>query len=250
MAHATARAGVCFVAAPCNENVAERLAHTLGGLAAHRVDGPIDAERLVLLLDGHELDAALPLVDRVRARRRELWALTPAARGLPLEGYVRVDAVAEQTPGWERLLRAARADAPAMPPREAAPIFLSHAVADEPTLTPVLDDLRRWGLDVFACGDSIAAGTDWEERIVGALRERPSFVLAVSAASVRSVWCAFEAGMARALGKRIALVTLDGTPPPSFVQRHHAFDLARELRARPWLTPRDALASALLTAAS
>ncbi len=244
------RAAVCFVAAPCNHNVAERLAHVSGGVAAHRVEGTIEAERLVLLAEGHELDQVAEALARVRARRREVWALAPAARGLAPEGYACVDVADHEGPLWVALERAAAGGTAAAAPFARDALFLSHAVADEPELSPVLADVRRWGVDVFSCGDSIAPGSDWEAAILGELRARPCFVLALSAASRGSSWCAFEAGAARALAKRTVVIHLDGTPLPSFVQRHHAIDLAREQRARPWLSRRDALAGALLAAAA
>ena len=69
-----------------------------------------------------------------------------------------------------------------------------------------------------------------------------------SEASRDSVFCAFEAGMALALGKPIHLISLDGQSPPVHLQHLQAIDANRLQRRKPWLTPQDALLEASLMA--
>lgn len=241
----------CFLASAANRNLAERLAHTLGGITAEAAAEVGVVDRLVVLLEGPDLAELAPLAARVPARAREAWALTPAATAACalLDGYTRVPLVDTGRGLWEELLGAARHERAPVRGRPLVRAFLSHAVADEGALSEPLDQLRRWhGADLFLCADSIPPGAAWEATILTELRARPLFVVALSAAQRASTSCAFEAGMARALGKRITLVSLDGTAPPPFLAHLQAIDVPRRHAARPWMRPRAVLAEALLEA--
>jgi hypothetical protein len=240
-----------FAAGAANHNLAERLAFERGGIAAHLGPPDLRVERLVVLLEGGELDEVLPTIARVRPKECVVWALTEAgaSAAAAISGalVVRVD-----DPGislWTALGRAERDSCAAVPPRPLDAVFLSHAVADEPSLHAPLERLRRaYGVDVFQCGDSIAPGAEWEATIFEELSSRPCFVLALSRASAASSYCAFEVGAARALRKRIVVVALDETSPPAFVQHLQALSIERRMRARPWLDRTTALTEALVEA--
>ncbi len=246
-----------FAASRANANVAERLAFELGGVAAHRVAphraaAPLVADRVVAIVEGHDLAEVRALVDQVEARARYVWALgAPAlAAAAQLSGF-EVVALDGEHALWTELRRAARGELALTRPRRLARAFVSHAVRDEGDLLPAVARLRaEHGADLFVCADSILPGTEWESTILRELVSRPVFVSVVSAASTASTYCAFEAGAARALGKEITLVSLDGTRPPAFLQHLHAIDLARRLEARPWLPRSLVLLDALLEAAS
>jgi nucleoside 2-deoxyribosyltransferase len=231
---------------------AERLAHARGGAALHRVEGRVRAERLVLLTDGVDLPSARVDLGRVQAGvlRALIVGADPELLAAALPEMERVGVADDPHPGvlWQRLLSAL--DGEAAPAAEAGPqrLFLSHAAADEGELEPTVAALRRLGVEVFLCGDSLRAGGQWREQILAALRSCDRFVLVVSAASRASVWCAFEAGMALALGKPLRLILLDEGPPPPPLAHLQAEDLARSCRLRPWLGREEALLSALLSA--
>lgn len=248
---ATARSvGTCVLAGPHLASLGERLAHREGGIAAHRLEGGITAERLIVLTDGTDLDALQPELARVTGRACDLVVVeAPVACAARLGRGFRVHHAAPDDPLhlWRSVLAAleGEVDAPAALPRA----FVSHAVADEPVLQPVIDYLSRWaGAEIFLCADSIAVGEGWREAIDRALRDSEVFVLVGSAAAFASTYCAFEVGQALALGKPCRVVSLDGTPPPAFVGHVQATDLRRHRARRPWLSEGEALVDALLDA--
>jgi len=128
---------------------------------------------------------------------------------------------------------------------------MSHAIADEPTLGPVVEQLRRFlNADIFFCADSIRSGSSWQEIIRQELRHKELFLFIASQASLRSQFCAFEAGFAMGMNKNIRILSLDGSAPPGFFQDIQAADCLRLAARKPWLTPQEALLDALLQAVS
>ena len=240
-----------FLAGRANHNLAERLAFEFGGIPVHSTREPIEVGRLVVLTEGYDLPELEAALSRIRARDRVVWGLGEAS-AVVAEAFSGWTYVAIEDGGrslWEELCRAARGELSPARPVRLRRAFLSHAVADEGRLMPVVDRLRRTHqADVFVCADSIAAGAAWEPSIWRELTQRPTFLFAISKASVASVSCAFEAGAARALQKEIALVSLDGVTPPAFLQHLQSIDVPRRMAARPWLDAESALTAALLEA--
>eukprot|EP01094_Clydonella_sp_ATCC50884_P026035 TRINITY_DN7016_c0_g1_i1.p1 TRINITY_DN7016_c0_g1~~TRINITY_DN7016_c0_g1_i1.p1 ORF type:complete len:384 (+),score=153.94 TRINITY_DN7016_c0_g1_i1:395-1546(+) len=129
--------------------------------------------------------------------------------------------------------------------------FVSHAVADEAAIAPMLDTLRRvYHADMFVCADSIDVGADWQRAITEALAEKDVFVLLLSEASKQSHFCSFEVGAALGMGKPLRIISLDGTLPPPFVQHVHMLDARRDAAARPWLSLHDVVTSHMVAALS
>ena len=193
--------------------------------------------------------ACCPPSARVRARQTLVLvvgadvvlvgAAFPGARLVPVADADHVGVL------WANLLAAL--DAPGSPaPAEAPRLFLSHATADEAHLMPAVAALRALGIEVFLCGDSIPQGSRWWDEIRAALQACDRFLLVLSASSVDSTWCAFEAGAALAWDKPVQLISLDGSLPPSFLAHLQMQDLPRIQRLRPWLDAEDALVEALV----
>ncbi|MDG1480416.1 MAG: TIR domain-containing protein [Myxococcota bacterium] len=245
-----------FVAAPHNDNIAERLAHARQGVALHRLAGPVVAASVVVITDGAELDLLTTSLGRVSGPRgsppRQRVVLLGGDPAL-LRGAFPGSAV-ESVPDeghpvllWRRLTQLLDASPPE-PSTEPPPrLFLSHATADEPLLQPAIALLRRLGVSVFVCGDSIPGGARWWDTILSSLHQCDRLVLVLSEAARRSTWCAFEVGAAAAVGKPIRVISLDGQPPPSFVSHLQMFDVPRMLRQRPWLTQEDSVLEAILS---
>lgn len=229
------------------QSVADRLAHHLGGVAVHR-RRHLQAGRALVLTDGTDLLELRALLQRVDTPAVEALAIDvpggaiQAALGVP----VREVPTHEPLQLWRALLQALEQPVCTETLRRG---FLSHAVADEARLEPVVQYLRtEFGAELFVCADSIPGGADWRASIVSSLDEAEVFVLLVSDASVRSTYCAFEAGYALAKGIPVRMVMLESVAPPAYVSHLQGIDVPRSLARRPWLSADEALAEALLEA--
>ena len=242
----------CFVAGPHNENLAAKLGAEFRGVAAHTVSGAISAERIVVISEGTDLECVVPMASRVSAPQRIAFAVNVDARVL---AHAFPDWPVQAVEGdhsielWQQIRSACTsgAESPKVTRAKLRSAFVSHAVSDEALIQLPIEYLRRfYQADIFACADSIASGASWHEQILGNLQERDVFVLLASEALLTSTFCAFETGHAMALGKPVALISLDGSPPPVFVQHLQTVDLERQQRLKPWLDREEALLEALL----
>ncbi len=128
-------------------------------------------------------------------------------------------------------------------------LFISHSVADEGLLLPVVNTLRELTeQSVFLCFDSIEGGEKWRRKITSALQESDKFILVVSDDSVKSTFCAFETGYALSQGKEIIMISIDGTQPPAYISHLQCIDLQRQVNAMKWLDIESALSRSLLEA--
>lgn len=243
---------LAFCASHRFENLAARLAAHYRG-AVVRPGQAIEADRCVVLVDGSDLDGVQALDAGVVAPARVIIAFGVPARALrPMfPGAPVVDV--GPTHAFAAFRRACEVidGRPPTPAPEAplASAFVSHAVADEPVIAPATRIAAGiFGARLFWCADSIPSGATWQADIVDALRGHDLFVYLLSRASRESTFCAFELGMAHAIGKPIHIISLDGTMPPAYAQHLQAVDLPRLRRTRPWLDLDDLLAEQLLTA--
>ena len=238
------------MASPHNENLAERLAAKYQGIAAHTTDEPLRAERVVVLTEGTDLDHVKRLANRIDAPTRRVIALNlDAGLVAPAFGDWSVQSVSgSDLELWGAVRKAVGSDAPtSQNSRKLGAAFLSHAVSDEQMLVdPIMYLRKHFDADLFVCADSIDSGKVWHDEIVSQLSSRDHFVLLLSSAINASTFCAFEVGYATALQKRVSLISLDGSRPPSYVQHLQMIDLRRRRSASPWLTEHDALLEALL----
>jgi len=241
--------GLAIAAGPALQSLADGLAARLSAQPAHRglparpaalvrLCDPADPAPLAGLRADRELALAIGLPAHLAA------AALPGVPVLELPDEP-LDAL------WAAAVAAISAP---WPPAAAAAgplpaVFLSHAVADEPLLELALLALRAGGRAVFSCADSIPPGSDWAAALRARLADAPLFVQVVSDASLRSTFCAWEAGAAAALGKQIRAVLLPGAALPAWLQGVQAEDVARRQARRPWLGLREAVAEALVLAA-
>jgi hypothetical protein len=87
-----------------------------------------------------------------------------------------------------------------------AKVFVSHAGAD----VALAGEVRRWlvedGQEVFLdrdLRDGITVGEEWQARLHERLRWADAVVCVLTAAYVRSTWCAAEVGIAQSRGARL-----------------------------------------------
>ena len=237
-----------FAAGPAYQTVVERLAHASKANALHRLDGQLSTESLVVVTDGTDLHHLRPALARVKAQSTRVMVIgaDPALLGGAFPGAAIVPVADSDQPGllWRHLTAALDQESVDVAGR--LRMFLSHATDDEAVLQPAVEALRRLGVTVFSCGDSIPGGSRWWDQILDALRDCDRFVSVLTPASRASTWCAFEAGAAVALGKPLQLVSLDGLPPPSFLSHLQMQDVPRLRVLHPWLEEQDAVLEAFL----
>ena len=252
--HEAERARLGFCSSNRYDNLALKLAARYEGALFHPGEPWPNVEQLVAIVDGTDLEFPTTALRGVRARERIVFAfdvdvdiLRPAVGTCRVVGlgkcslfdaYAKITAILD---GHE----CARQEPSA--PIELGSAFISHAVQDEPMLMPVVTYLRRYfQADLFVCADSIQPGSGWHDTILDALRDQDRFIALLSKISLASHFCSFEMGAANALSKPIALISLDGSVPPVFVQHIQAIDLPRILLQESWLDPQDALLRELL----
>jgi len=245
-------ANLAVVGSPHLRSLADRLAHRFGGISVHQVGGAVRCERLVIVTDGHELGPLKAAVERVQAEQQQVLGIGLSGEGL---GWLFPGAtwsrIADDAPAalWSLAEQVLSGEASASVSTSPPALFVSHAVADEGALFPVLTALREhYGVPLFVCADSIPNGAAWKAEIQDHLQRCDRLLYVASQSANASVYCAFEVGVAMALKKPIRIISLDGSSPPSFLQDVQAFDLQRLLIRKPWLTPVDGLLEAFLDA--
>lgn len=251
----TPSAKMVFSAGESLWNLAERLAHYFQGEVAHKRSIE-HCERLVRLCDSH---SPLPHT-HIKAHHVLVLAIDVHLNMMTsLHSNVALHAIEGEplSKMWREILRcikdpeAWRLKPPPSVTQETQRIFLSHAVLDEPRIERPLNILRDiYGAEIFLCADSIHPGEEWSTRIRESLTKSDLFIQLISPASLNSTFCAFEVGMALALGIQIRLIILDDCHPPAYVQHLQAISVSRLIKRKPWLNDKEALLESFLQAIS
>ena len=210
-------------------------------------DDKIICQQLWIFCDGSDAESILLNRARVVAQEVVLVAISVSDSLLfalgPFDSVVHITE-SEKGSLWVQLLQAS-IQKPTSGNRQN--IFLSHAVVDEGHWIPALDGLRdQLGHRVFSCSDSIRSGSNWYEEITGHLHRSDWVLCLISQGFLRSTFCAFEVGMARALNKPMLMISIDDSLPPSYAQDVQMEMLSRYCATRPWLTPEEALMECIL----
>jgi len=246
-------ADIVFLASPHLRNLADRLAHRFSGVSAHADDSNLRTHKLVILTNGVGTLG-------IHQRRTEITAHSTQVVGIGLDtaalqwafsdAEYRTVAAEPTLSLWSRVLATLTTEeAPSRLVVQRPRVFISHGVNDEPTIYPILTILReQYGLELFVCADSIDAGSSWQDEITSHLRRCDIFLIISSHAVARSLFCAFEAGMAVALDKPIRIVKLDDSKLPLHLQDRQSVDVHRLMQRKPWLTQADAVLDACITA--
>jgi hypothetical protein len=241
-----------FVASRSLSNLADRLAHRFEGTSLTSPQDTVRCKILVIIADGHDIEQLRKICGSVQAEQRLVMCV-----GVPPSvlawAFPEASFLSLETESPALLWKSAEAQLMAEPEPaslQARPrVFLSHSVKDEAQLFPIVQALRgHFQIPLFVCADSIPTGSGWHDEIQKQLEQCDLFLFTASEAANRSVFCAFEAGMALALGKPIHVISLDGQSPPVHLQHLQAIDARRLQRRKPWLTQQDALLEASLTA--
>ncbi|HEY9841988.1 MAG TPA: toll/interleukin-1 receptor domain-containing protein [Candidatus Obscuribacterales bacterium] len=239
-----------FCASPLLQNLAMKLSSHYQGLLCNSPGQAYQVETLVILVEGTELAKPLAIAAQVESRRRIVMGLGHGTALLqPLFADSEIYALApDRIPHAFAQVKAILAgDAELVTPAETRRLFVSHAVADERLIMPVLSYLKsHYQARIFACQDSIPEGRSWHEAIITGLTNADRVVVLISRAMLASTFCAFEIGYALALEKELSLILLDDTHPPAYVQHLQMNDLGRCSRLQPWLSQSELLTDLLL----
>jgi hypothetical protein len=242
---------VAVMATGSLQNLADRLAHQLGGASVRGSAQRIDCARLIVISDGQDVTALQRSLTEISATKRTLIAVGIQAGfiGRAFEGFD-VVAIEDGPPAqlWRSVLGAVDQVPEPIEIQSPPRVFLSHSVADEGRLFGVVESLRRdFGVDVFVCADSIRSGSRWHDEIRSELQGCDALIFISSTQANVSVFCAFETGYAAALGKPLHIIGLDGDGPPTHLSDVQAIDVLRLKARKPWLAGDEALLEAFLT---
>jgi serine/threonine protein kinase len=264
----TTWAKIGFCASYRYENLALKLASHYQGVTCVAGEPLPALETSVIIVDGTDLDFPVEVNNQIRAKKRYVMTLGvdgallnplfPNSHIVDLAGlnifqaFKRIRSILDENADHpqgngpdQQDNQVGKRPSPAQATLKSA--FVSHAVKDEALIMPVLDYLYRYfRADIFTCADSISPGTNWQAEITDALQGKENFVYLLSQSTLISHFCSFEIGMAYALKKPIILISLDGSPPPTFVQHLQTIDLNRLEQQKPWLEKRDILLDELL----
>jgi CDGSH-type Zn-finger protein len=248
------RSRLGFLAGRRYQNLALKLASHYEGVLFPTEEGSESVELLVILVDGTDLDEVVETVPSIEADERCVISFAVGAEllGEPLAGsqLVTLDDV-DALQAFKKVVEVLEDGPPSSTTSRRRPslksAFISHSVADEGEIMPVMDYLQHYfRSDLFTCADSIEPGAAWREKIDLAVRSKDCFVYLISKKSSGSIFCAFEVGVAHALSKPIYVISLDGTLPPVFLQHVQTVDLTRIQRRKPWLDRQDLLLEELI----
>ena len=241
-----------FIGGPHLVNLADRLAHGLGGISVHSSGVSVRVNELIVLTDGSDVQWLRQHIRAVEAIRTRVIGVGVELQVLqwafPTHTCVTVSDD-QPTALWTNVVSAVRAQP--MPQEQSVivrpRVFVSHAVADEGQLYPVLNTLReQYGLELFVCADSIPVGEAWQDEIRRQLVACDLFLLVSSRSVMTSTYCAFEVGVATALEKPIRVIALEEDSTPAYLAHLQGMSVERLLMRKPWLMPDEALLDAIL----
>lgn len=241
------------LATPSLQNLAEWWAQTIGGTTIGELTHPIqnNIAEVWILSDGLQFPLLQVLLQQL-PHTEEYWVHTEDSPVLPnirSHEHTQYHYFLPENFDLETL---DPYNLPSINPRymHNIRIFVSHAVADEAFLLPILHNLQGLhGIDFFICS-AISSQADWYTEIETHLRQSDVVWAFLSTGFTQSTFCAFEIGMTRALRKPLQLFSIDTTLPPSYVQHQQVQSLLRVQKQMPWLTPSESLQHTLRKALS
>lgn len=251
-----------IASSPALRNFAERLAQRLNGMAAHKTSQHT-SDRILRLCD-HSTPRPMPHLQGHRMLSIAVDLAESLVQPL-LASDERLISVEDQDAPelWRTLLKIARADEAWSPiynpsqrqeslsPHPYRHIFLSHAIADEGSLLSAVQVLRtHYRCEVFMCGDSLRSGSDWRAQLHDELMRTDLLLLTLSKDLLNSTYCAFEVGVAFGMNKELRVVSLDGSPPPTYLSHLHVLSIPQRAHLKPWFNEEELLLSALIEAMS
>lgn len=234
-----------FFTSPKLENMSLKAAHHFSGASHVNLRNPVSCETAVYFSDGTDFVSFEKWIPKIDASNYYLVLLGQDIPTPKLPSNWRLVRLSHDSEHPLLELQSVMENNVDLAIPKKQRIFISHSVADENRIQKLVDYLRKYlDLEIFLCGDSLKSGKSWYGEIEERLQECEHFVLINSASVLPSTFCAYEAGMAKALNKRISIISLDGTTPAAYFQHLHMYDCPRLLQSKPWLEPHEILIEA------
>ena len=212
-------------------------------------------EKLIIILDGTDLDFPLNIIKTIKAKEIIVFTLGcpsnllsnhfPEAKIVMVEnehiidsfnyikGFINGNNNIDSEENTNKVIKKS--------------VFVSHAVKDELIINKVINYLRKYfNIDIFTCSDSIPSGEEWQKQIYNSLVEKDCFLIILSENLLKSHFCSFEAGYAVGLKKDIYLISLDGSMPHNFFQHIQTANIQRLKAEKPWMTDESILKQEIL----
>lgn len=104
-------------------------------------------------------------------------------------------------------------------------IFLSHSHQDNEWCSAFVDELKRYGVDIWFDKQSLYVGAKWLQTIETELEGRDTFLVVLSPASWSSSWVRDEIGLALAQHKRIVSVLHQPTQISGFITMYQMLNV-------------------------
>ena len=237
---------ILMSASPRSYNLAQKAADHFEGFSSLNTRRLIFCETFVYFCDGSNYDHWFNFSKKVNAGRKILVNLGHHLPHPRDEDWLVYSLAEDDTDLLIEIDQILKGKSSSLKSKTSKKIFVSHSVDDEALLEPVINSLRRYlGWELFVCSDSIRGGP-WFEQIKIELRNCDYQLFFVSENTNRSVFCAFEAGLGLAWQKPLALVSLDGSKPPSYLQHLQMWDALRLAQNKPWLNSHEILVDCVL----
>ena len=232
-----------IIASASLSNLAEWWAHKVDAHVLSDIRQPLQAavEDIWVLSDGTQLSLLHTLLDQI-SHKRQRWVHTSSQPTFP-KRWMDLRQQHLELPKNFDLDTLNPATLPIIQPIQLVKtnIFVSHAVADEPLLMPILKRIAYvYDIQFFICAD-IGNEEHWYTEIETHLKKCDLVWAFTSNSFVQSTFCAFEIGMTRALDKSLHIFSIDASKPPAYVQHQQIQSLQRIHMHYPWLSEMEVL---------
>lgn len=108
--------------------------------------------------------------------------------------------------------------------------FISYSRSDADLVALYVEVFRSWGFNVWLDSENIEGGVDWKQALIDNIGRSYLVIAFLTARSLRSAWCKFEARQVARAGKSAIALRFARTPPLHWARGHY---LAKRFQQLP-----------------